>query len=143
MRRCLCGSGMSEASVCSTESTLMFWSLLLYSNFNKPPSSTVYDTGFYFITFSGSVKYFQLLSRCLRVMLKGIVEIRKAYSNVRRMITASHDVYIAITDIHAIGTKRIYRTKNRHINGENLFIKNKHQIKRLQIKRASLQMLLM
>ena len=28
-------------------------------------------------------------------------------------------------------------------NGENLFIKNKHQIKRLQIKRASLQMLLM
>ena len=33
--------------------------------------------------------------------------------------------------------------KQTHKMGKNLFIKNKHQIKRLQIKRASLQMLLM
>ena len=33
--------------------------------------------------------------------------------------------------------------KQTHKMGKILFIKNKHQIKRLQIKRASLQMLLM
>ena len=42
-----------------------------------------------------------------------------------------HDVYVFI--IH----------KNRHKKWEKLFIKNKHQNKQLQIKRASLQMLLM
>ena len=37
----------------------------------------------------------------------------------------------------------IYHTKNRHIKWGKIVIKNKHQNKQLQIKRASLQMLLM